>query len=338
MAVDTIFSFLTYPRRNRPEEPLAPGVQIPIANDKLCSMLGGVFNNAGNDCVVPVIFSSDDAQVNPVRDELLALVARPNLRTATPLAARLQLSTSGQSGMGLLFICLGDDGGRRRVVLSRFPADEGIVAERNAAQLTVQFVEQVFLKSAYSYKAATYVATGRADQLWSGHIVDRQINAGSKAVADYWIIDFLKSDFATTAAAGTKRLANAMKDAIASVTSVEVKTQIAAAAQLAGNLPARTMSISDFCDRFGFAPETKEAVLSKVKPSRLVNERFRFDAGEFASHIKYKQVELDNGAVLTAPADRFEDVFQATQRRGHGAQHTFSTTGLVIDERLKKTK
>lgn len=337
MPLDAIFSFLTYPRRNRPEEPLGPGVRITVGNDKLSGMLKGVFDNAGRDCVVPVMFTSNDAQRNPVREELLALVGRPNLGTATPLAARLQLSTSGQSGMGLLFVCLGDDEGRRRIVLSRFPADEGVVAERAPTHLTVQFVEQVFLKSAYSYKAATYVATGRSDQLWSGHVVDRQINAGSKAVADYWIIEFLRSEFATTAAAGTKRLATALKDAISSTTSVNVRAQIAAVAQLASGLPRRMMTISDFCDRFNFSPETKDAVLRKVNPARLVNDSFQFDSNEFGRHIAYKQVELDNGGVLTAPADKFNDVFEETRRRGR-EERTFSTTGLVVDERLKKTK
>lgn len=222
-------------------------------------------------------------------------------------------------------------------MLSRFPADEGVVAERAPTRLTVQFVEQVFLKSAYSYKAATYVATGRADQLWSGHVVDRQINAGSKAVADYWIIEFLRSEFATTAAAGTKRLATALKDAIASTASVNVKAQIAAVAQLASGLPRHMMTISDFCDRFNFSQETKEAVLRKVNPARLVDDRFQFDSAEFGRHIAYKQVELDNGGVLTAPAEKFSEVFEETRRRG-GEERTFSTTGLIVDERLKKIK
>jgi hypothetical protein len=66
-----------------------------------------------------------------------------------------------------------------------------------------------------------------------------------------------------------------------------------------------------------------------------VSDRFRFDAAEFAKHLAYKQVELDNGAILTAPADRFDAVFERTQRR---QQETFSTTGAVVDQRLRKTK
>lgn len=337
MALHTIYSFLTYPKKNQPDDPLGPGVEIPIGDDKLSSMLEGIFNGAERDCAVPIIFTTDgEQQENPVRSDLLTLFSEPSLDTAAPLAERLQQSTSGTSGMGLMFICLGDDGAHQRLVISRFPADEGVVAERSAAELTVQFVEQVFLKSAYSYKAAMYVATGRADQLWSGHVVDRQINHGSKAVADYWIVDFLMAEFATTSAAGTKRLAVALRDAAVSTSSMTVKREVAAAAQLAGNVSRRAMTISDFCERFHFSNETTQAVLSKVKPPRLANERFRFDADEFARHLAFKQIELDNGAVLIAPADRFENVFQTTRHRN--ASHTFTTTGEIVDERLRKTK
>ncbi|WP_278487193.1 hypothetical protein [Achromobacter insolitus] len=335
MALEAIYSFLTYPKKSQPDDPLEPGATIPIRNDKLNRMLGGIFDRAAQDCTVPIMFVPDgDQQQNAARNELVALAERRSLRTATPLATRLQRATGGQSGMGLLFVCLGDDNGRTRIVISRFPADEGVVAERSRAALSVQFVEQVFLKSAYSYKAATYVASARPDQLWTGHVVDRQINAGNKAVADYWISDFLLSEFATTPAAGTKRLAVALRQAVTTSTNVQLKHEIASAAHLAANLPNRALTIADFCDHFHFSEATKQMVLSKVKP-QLANERFRFDAQEFARHLAYKQVELDNGAVLTAPADRFDQVFSETRRQD---AHTFTTSGTVIDERLKRTR
>ncbi len=300
-------------------------------------MLDAIFQRASQDCAIPIMFRADNGdQMNPVRTELLALLADPSVESAAPLALRLQRSTVGTSGMGLMFICLGEsaDGGTR-VLLSRFPADEGVVAERSDAALTVQFVEQVFLKSAHSYKAATFVANGRADQLWHGHIVDRQLNHGSKAVADYWIVDFLAAEFATTAAAGTKRLAIALRQAIVSTADVSIKQEIAAAAQLARNIPNRAMTITEFCESFNFSDGTKAAVVACIHPPRLVNDRFRFDATEFARHLAYKQVELDNGAVLTAPAERFDEVFARSMLR---QQETFSTTGTVIDQRLRKAK
>ena len=200
MSVKKIYSFLTYPKKNQPEEAIISGAQIPLDEGKLCKMLTAIFNGAREDCNVPVMFISDgEKQENPVRAELLTLLQKPSVAAATPLAKRLQAATGGTSGMGLLFICIGEDGENdTRVVISRFPADEGVVAEKQSEQLTVSFVEQVFLKSAYSYKAATYLWDGKPNQLWKGHVVDKQINHGSKAVADYWIVDFLRSEFSTT--------------------------------------------------------------------------------------------------------------------------------------------
>lgn len=338
MPIESIYSFLTYPRRNDPDDPLVPGAQIPVnADNKLVRMLDNLFSRAQQDCIVPIIFKAEDGeQHNPVRTEIINLLNDSSVATAAPLAERLQRSTAGTSGMGLMFICLGRDGEGTRLLISRFPADEGVVAERLEAELTVQFVEQVFLKSAHSYKAATFVSDGGADELWRGSIVDRQLNNGSKSVADYWIVDFLRADFLTTSAAGTKRLAVALRTAIGATTDPVVKQEIAAAAQLAANIPTRrAMTVAAFCESFNFSNATKQAVVNSVRPPRLLNDSFRFDAAEFARHLAYKQVELDNGAVLTAPADRFDEVFEKTRARG---QDKFTTTGAVIDERVRKSK
>lgn len=275
MPAEKIFSFLTYPKKNQAEETVVSGTQIPLDDGKLCKMLTDIFNGAGKDCNVPVMFVSDgEKQEYPVRAELLALLHKPTIAAATPLAKRLQAATGGSSGMGLLFICVGPDGeSATRIVISRFPADEGVVAEKQSEKLTVQFVEQVFLKSAYSYKAATYLSDGKHHQLWKGHVVDKQINHGSKSVADYWIVDFLRSEFSTAAAQGTKRLANAIKAAIQSTSDIAVKTQLTSSAQLAANLPKKAMTISDFCDSFHLSLPAKQAIIAKVstglRPRRI---------------------------------------------------------------------
>lgn len=337
MAIELIYSFLTYPKKSQADDATVSGTEVPLAEGKLYAMLRDIFDGAGKDCNVPVMFTSNGSkQENAVRSDLLALLAAPGVEQAAPLATRLQRSTSGSSGMGLLFICLGKDAsGDQRIVISRFPADEGVVAEKTTDKLTVHFVEQVFLKSSYSYKAATYVWKGKPNQLWSGHVVDKQINHGNKSVADYWIVDFLHSEMQTNAALGTKRLANALKSAIAATSDVEIKSQITSAAHLAKNLPQKAMTIAEFCDNFQLSDATKAAVISKVDPPRLVNEKFRFDAAEFSRHIAYKQIELDNGAVLSAPAEKFEQCFVNTKKKD---SHTFTTTGHIVDERLKTTK
>lgn len=336
MALETIFSFLTYPKKNKPDTIPISGTAIAMDDGKLCKMLTSIFDAAGSDCNIPVMFVSDGkTQNNEFRNELIKLLKTQTILAATPLADRLQQATDGKSGMGLLFICIGKDGQSTRVVISRFPADEGIVAQRKSEQLNVEFVEQVFLKSSHSYKSATYQTTGKSDDLWKGHATDKQINHGAKIVADYWIVDFLKSDFATTPAQGTKRLVVALKNVLSATTDPEIKKEIVAAAQLAPNISSKAMTIAEFCDDFNFSQKTKTAVAAAVNPPRLLMEKFQFSSAEFESHLAYKQVDLDNGATLTALATKFDQCFHAKQDKG---SILFSTRGVVTDQRLRTRK
>ena len=83
------------------------------------------------------------------------------------------------------------------------------------------------------------------------------------------------------------------------------------------------------------SPGSLIRVIAGTNPSRLANEKFKFDHSEFGKHIAYKQIELDNGAVLTAPVEKFEECFKTTKKQD---AHTFSTTGTIVDERLRTTK
>ena len=55
----------------------------------------------------------------------------------------------------------------RGSVMSRFPADSGILAEQTAKTLNVQFLEKIFMKSATSYKSAVYTGASPSD-FWEG--------------------------------------------------------------------------------------------------------------------------------------------------------------------------
>jgi len=335
MPIERIYSFLTYPKNHERAADEIEGVRIRPDGGKLSKMLSEVFDGAKTKRDVPVSFVTDN-QVNPTRVNLLSFFERPNLASALAMAQALQAATPGTAGMGLFFVCLGSDEGKpgRRVVLSRFAADEGVVASKNGGALSVEFVEQVFLKNSHTYKAATYRHEAGRNDAWKGIATDRQLNHGSKAIADYWIVDFLRSELTTTAAEGTRRLAIAMKEASRSSVDPRIRGEIVAAARLAGNLPANAMTIDQFCDQFALSRGAKDAVIAAVKPARLMTESFRFDAEEFLRHVPYKQIELDNGATLSAPTEKFEEVFHP---RKVGDTHTYSTQGMIVDEKLRSS-
>src|ERR1041384_7754219 len=125
------------------------------------------------------------------------------------IANRLQAVSTHRSGLGLLFLMKGDVNGEHRLVISRFPADQGVIAEEHAERLSVEFVERVFMKSAKAYKSVMYSAETPEDGYWQGRAVYLQIS-GPRELSDYWIREFLISELRTTGPAGTKRLAIAI--------------------------------------------------------------------------------------------------------------------------------
>src|SRR5665647_1581372 len=99
MPIEKIYSFLTYPKKNKAEEDVASGTSIPPDDGKLCKMLSDIFDNAADQCNIPVMFTSEDkVQANAVRTELQAIFKKPSVSAAAPLAERLQKATSGTSG------------------------------------------------------------------------------------------------------------------------------------------------------------------------------------------------------------------------------------------------
>jgi hypothetical protein len=336
MPIESIYSFLTYPRNHERSADDIEGVYIKPDGGKLSKMLSDVFDCPKSPRDVPVKFASDN-QENLTREKLLAFFDKPKLASALHLARALQEATPGTAGMGLFFVSLGSDEGKlgKRVVLSRFAADEGVVANKKRGALSIEFVEQVFLKNAHSYKAASYRHETNKNDAWKGTATDRQLNHGSKAIADYWIVDFLRSELTTTAAEGTRRLAIAMKEASRTSKNPQVRGEIVAAAKLAPNLPAKAMTIEQFCDQFAMSQAAIDAVTGAVRPARLITESFRFDAEEFTKHVPYKQVELDNEVTLSAPTDKFDEVLH---HQKIGEDHAYSTRGRIIDEKLRSSR
>lgn len=217
MQVTNAFSFLVHPGRGVDEQPSIGGTEIsPVSEVGL--MLGNSFARASTDCSIEIVFTAaqDGSQRNPVRDSIIALAKAPSLDTARDIAKLLQLVTTRRSGLGLFFVLLGqtDDGKARKVYLSRFPADNGITAEEYEEELKVELLEQVFMKNAYAYKAVVYEGANFSSDFWSGRAIDKQVSNRSTAISGYWIKEFLRSDFKTTSALGTRRFAEALRKTI----------------------------------------------------------------------------------------------------------------------------
>ena len=252
------------------------------------------------------------------------------------IAERLEKHTDRRSGLGLLFLIAGKEGRDHKIVISRFPTDNAIYVDENPRNLTVEFLERVFMKNKASYKAVAYRNVSLRAGFWTGYAIDKQLNSPAGELSNYWIIDFLASEFTVTAAAGTRRLAYALRNA-AKKSDLDVKQEITAAATLAGGLVGQRLSINDFGERFGLSQVARAAVAHELKTPRLAQERFEFDFAEFQTLLAFKSVELSNGGTLTAPSSNFDDVFRKEFVDEEERQVRFTTEGRVVNEKLKPT-
>lgn len=302
-------------------------------------MLTRVFNRAHEECNIEIVFrpSDDGQQQNDCRDLVIAYIRNPSTENGNLLAARLQQVSTHRSGLGLLFLMKGEVDGKHQLIISRFPADQGVIAQENAGSLSVDFIERVFMKSAKAYKSALYSSDSLDRGFWDGRAVDRQ-TSGQRELSDYWTNDFLLSALRTTAAAGTKRLANALRDAIRSTDDFDVRQELISAAGLLRGQHGQRQSARQMFDRLGLSNPASDALESSFPRTELMDEVFQFDRDEFQRHAPYRAVELDNGGVIIAEDEHFNEVFQQEITNVAERRVKYVTEGRIVKENLRKSK
>lgn len=337
MEIQKAHSYLTHPAKALETKPKIRGAEVPTRS-RLYDMLSDVLMKSATECNIGISFNpTDGKQENPTRSLIIDYVDNPTLPRGRNIAKALQAVTTNRSGMGLLFLVLATDGTKKRLLLSRFPAEVGVLAEEAGDELNVEFVEKVFMKNANSYKSVVYQDASTTKGFWDGKATDKQITNSDITISDYWIREFLQSDFKTTPEAGTRRLAVAMRKAIQNSTNLTVKNEIASAAQLVQTLPKQSTSIDAICSRFNFSDSSREALIRELPNPTGATEKFVFSSPEFTHHIQYRSIELDNGGRLVADAARFEKVFEISPD-GKDGSVAISTKGRIVDEQLRKSK
>ena len=334
--IQHIHTYLVHPGKLSEDSREISGTTVPPGG-QLFELLKNIYQRSHEECNIDITFSpaADGTQQNDCRDLIREYLGDTTLEKGKKIAARLERNTDRRSGLGLLFLMVGNDGEKRRVVISRFPTDVAVYVEEDRAAFSVEFLERVFMKNRASYKAAAYADASLEAGFWRGSAADKQLNGSAREVSNYWIADFLASQITVTAAAGTRRLAVAMRDA-AQKADTGVKQEIIAAATLAKGLEGATLSIDDFGERYRLSQETKDAISDELRSGRLAEEVFEFDLREFERVNAYKSIELSNGGILTARSSDFGDVFRREPRdETEEGQVRFVTEGRIVDERLR---
>jgi hypothetical protein len=336
--IDSIHSFLIHPGKGAENPHEINGATVPKSG-KLFEMLRPVFDEATEDCPHKIAFNSQNGQQkNDCRDALISYIKNCDLNHGRDIAMRLQAVTTHRSGLGLFFLMTGEQNGETKIVVSRFPADSGILAEEKGKGLSVEFLERIFMKSAKTYKAALYSGSSFTKDFWRGQAADKQINSGESVIADYWIREFLLSDFLTPGEAGTRRFAIAVRETMNRCSEPSVKQDIVAMHNFVAKMPSQVVSAKGVLDQFHVPEETQTQIRDRFPKAKSFEETFTFVPGEFAKLVNMRTIELDNGALLTAPTDRFDRVFTREPVGSAGGVFRFSTQGNIVDQRFRKVK
>lgn len=335
MPIINAFAYLIAPGKNLEPAPAISHKEIKIEDDKLSVMLSGIFAGERGAHDFEITFNSKDGtQFNECRTLMLNFHASPSIENGLPIAQRLQKATDNRSGTGLFLLLNGDHGLKKRLIMSRFPTDEAIRADTNSGSLDVEFLPEVFVKRLSSYKAVMVEHESPTNGFWKGIATDRQAGQSGEHISEYWLRDFLDADFSETPAQGTRRLATALKDAMKANPSLSVKAEIAHASSLASAVfRNKPLTIKSFCEHFGLSDAAKDTIKTALPKASLYGKSFIFDANQFKNVAPFRTVEMDTGAILTAPNHEFEEIFEATVS---GDIVEYRTRGTVNDQRLAK--
>lgn len=333
MPITNIHSFLVQPGKNIEDPPPINGAEIPLEGS-LYDMLREVYEKSDIECDIPIRFVplEDGTQENECLSLLIEFTREPSHENGFLLAERLRDFTTRRSKLGLLFILLGIENDEFKLILSRFPADRGVLAEIRGRGLAVEFLERIFMKNTNSYKAALYSGSTPSQHFWRGKAVDKQLNVKT---AQYWIQDFLLSDFLTTSRQGSKRVAIALRQASRAAKDLNTKREIVHAGMLIPGYDNRTISLNLLLDNFGLTSDARKTILDQLPYRELAESNFVLDAEEFKRHAKFARVELDNGGILMAPPDQFENCFRREVINQQENRFRFTTEGQIIDEHVR---
>lgn len=294
---------------------------------------------APKECRIEIVFrpAEDGSANNEARALLEQYATQPSLGCGRAIASKLQSVTTRRSGLGLLFLAkVRSQDGSHSLVISRFPADQGVVAQEVAGELDVEFLERVFMKNAKAYKSVVYESTSPTARFEEGRAIDRQLS-GPRELSQYWIGDFLASELRTTGPFGSRRLATAIRKAVNETRNRALKSDLIAASQLLRNQHGTVRSATQFLQRLGVSDDAIAAVRRAFTRPELMDERFEFHAREFGQHLRHRMVELSNGAMLMAEDRVFDDVFDSQPAVAENHVR-YSTVGAVVDQRYRMRK
>lgn len=333
-----IHSYLVRPTDDEDDHPPI-GTIVPLSGD-LYRILKAIFDKSDLECKIEVVFSKSDtgSQHNEVRQILVDMLEEEDDTTrdavVLQLAVRLLDHTNGVTGPGLLFVIGGVDNGKSKIMVSRFPADEGIMADEQGGKLTVAFVDKLFMKNRNSYKAVVFHRLSPTSTRRSGQAVDKQVNDTKNPSSRYWIENFLECELAVTPQAGSERFATALREIYNATSDLDDKMLLAAAAKMLQNFGGQKHTPRELLEKLNLSDDVINAVEKRIGKHAMA-ETFELNIEYFKSSFRYQSKLLHTGVMITAEVDEYDKVVHEKEVEG---ETQITTRGRIVNSKVQKTR
>jgi hypothetical protein len=328
------YAAVVYPAK-RDEAAQPPSAYVLKTDVEFRRALSAAINMAERRPMSAVVFNMTDDRRHPVREAILKLAfgqTRTPLPAMAELATRLAQSTDRRTQPSLFIAIVDERGDARRVSMYVFP-EESTYALRHSGEETAEaFLEHVnsFVVESRLRKVARFEGKKIKSHFLGGSVVDLQIGSSPRAVADYWVTDFLEASFAINDAKGTSLVAEGLK-AVFRKANGEGRQAVMEAAMALMASGRRTWSLERIAKEY-LPPELASTFYSVASNADVLTGNFTLSKELLRERINYRVFQLETGVWVSSP---FSEVGRSVTVDTRGNKRTLIARGVIESERVR---
>lgn len=306
-----------------------------VADENLEALIAKNIEKAKFDQCLESVFETDDQRNNDMR-ELIRQHAFGDTQAADKaageIAQRLCVAMDNRSNPALLVIATRKDGTISQTTLWTFPREEALRLVDQTSKSTLQVLTDIFSQSSRLRKAASFKGGQAKTDFLGGRILDFQASGGPKAVADFWLSDFLLSAPAIKPKAGTRMIAKALIECAKEVTELIAEQQLQNAAMGLRTGPKKKWSPKEISDQF-FNSELAERFRRKFPNDATYNTVIEIDQDVYSTNLNFAVYKLDSGVIVSTPFSQVGESVRVTG--GAKGESHLVCEGRVVSQRVR---
>jgi len=281
-----------------------------------------------------VDFDTDPGtRTNDVRDAVMRYAFREEhiaSQAASTLASMLSEAMDLRSKPNLFVLTALRQHDKRRVVAWMFPRDTALQFITVNGAPALQVLTDIFSQTSRLRKAAKFEGRDSPSNFLSGRMLDFQASYDALDIADFWRARFLQCKFGIVGEAGTRLLADALREATDAATTIAEKEQVFAAMAAIQHSPRNRWSLAAFADVY-LHGNPKTAFLESIPNESTRVSTFDLDRDILGSVLRFRIFSLDTGVFVSSPLD---EVGQSVSLWGD-EERRLECRGTVVDQKVR---